>query len=160
MRPLSDSVTKVTGKTFSRKYVALGRVISHWTDIVGKDFASKAQPVKIQYRYKKKTAQKSNAKKEKPQATLEIATSSADATIMHYQKDVILERINQIFGDAWITAIRFVTTPANSAPRPRSMKKAMPLSADKKNYLSGALSDIQDEEMKARLEKLGWCLRM
>jgi len=108
MRPLSDSVTKVTGKTFSRKYVALGRVISHWTDIVGKDFASKAQPVKIQYRYKKKTAQKSNAKKEKPQATLEIATSSADATIMHYQKDVILERINQIFGDAWITAIRFV----------------------------------------------------
>ena len=151
MRPLSDAVTKVTGKTFSRKYVALGRVISHWTDIVGGDFASKAQPVKIQYRYKKKDTKK----KEKPQATLEIATSSADATIMHYQKDVILERINQIFGDDWITAIRFVTTPANSAPRPRILKKRSPLSADKKNYLSGALSDVQDEEMKECLEKLG-----
>lgn len=151
MRPLSDAVTKVTGKTFSRKYVALGRVISQWTDIVGKDFASKAQPVKIQYRYKKKDTKK----KEKPQATLEIATSTADATVMHYQKDVILQRINQIFGDDWITTIRFVTTPVNAKPRKKYGQKRVALSADKKNYLSAALSDIKDEDMKSCLEKLG-----
>lgn len=151
MRPLSDAVTKVTGKTFSRKYVALGRILSQWTDIVGKDFASKAQPVKIHYRYKKKD----KAKKEKPQATLEIATSSADATVMHYQKDVILQRINQIFGDEWITSIRFVTTPANRSPIPRRLKERLSLSDEKKNYLSSALENIQDEEMKARLERLG-----
>jgi len=152
MRPLSDAVIKVTGKTFSRKYVALGRVLNHWPDIVGHDFASKAQPVKIHYRPQKEIK---GRKAKPPEATLEISTSTADATVMHYQKDLIIERMNQIFGEKWITSVRFVTTPANAVRTVQKPRIKKPLSAEKKNYLSGALASIQDDDMKQRLESLG-----
>src|SRR5690606_15652877 len=92
---------------------------------------------------------------EKPQATLEIATSTADATLLHYQKDLILERINQIFGDSWISAIRFVPVASNApAARPRR-KLERPLNTEEKHYLSAALGGISDEDLEKRLAKLG-----
>jgi hypothetical protein len=106
MRPVSEAAARIADISFSRKYIALGRIVSHWGEIVGAQLAHKAQPVKINYRKKDRG--------QKPDACLDIAVSSADATLLHYQKDLILERINQIFGERWITAIRFVHAPANT----------------------------------------------
>lgn len=146
MRPISEATSRVTGQSFSRKYISLGRIVNCWREIVGPQLATKAQPVKINYRKKDKG--------QAPDATLEIATSSADATLLHYQKDLILERINQIFGDKWITAIRFVAVVANSASiKPK--KKQKPLTEDEKNHLSGMLESVPDEDLRARLENLG-----
>jgi hypothetical protein len=146
MRPLSEATSRIAGKNFERKYVALGRIIGHWTDIVGAKLADKAQPVKIVYR--KRDKQKT------PDALLEIAASSADATLLHYQKDLILERINQIFGDRWITAIRFVNIAANTATL-RKKKAQKPLTNPEKKHLSDMLQEIADEEIKKKLESLG-----
>ena len=104
LKLISDAVPKVTSKTFSRKYIALGRIVTHWEDIIGKEIADKAQPVKIHYR-------KAKDKQKKAEATLEVAVTSADAALLHYQKDVILERINQIFGDRWVTDLKFSHIP-------------------------------------------------
>ena len=147
MRQLSEAAARIASHNFSRKYVALGRIVNAWSDIVGQDLASKAQPVKINYR-------KPAKKGDKPKASLDIAVSSADATLLHYQKDLILERINQIFGEQWITGIRFVQVPANFEP-PKKQKVRKPLTSDEKNTLSGLLLDVEDEDIKTRLEKLG-----
>lgn len=147
MRPLSEAAARVAGKSFERKYIALGRIVSNWSDIVGAKLASKAQPLKILYRKKEK--------QEKPDAILEIATSSAEATLLHYQKDLILERINRIFGESWITGIRFVNTPANASPASRRKKNAAPLTNEKKKHLSHMLEDVADADIRARLETLG-----
>lgn len=148
MRPLSEATARIAGKSFERKYIALGRIVNHWDDIVGTKLADKAQPVKIHYRKNKKD------KKAKPHATLEIAASSSNATLLHYQKDLILERINQIFGERWITAIKFVHVPANTTSSFRKKTKR-PLTPSEKKALSGALVSVQDCDMKARLESLG-----
>lgn len=146
MRPLSEPTRKIVGQNCSRKYISLGRIISQWEEIVGSDFADKAQPVKLNYQKSKDT--------KKPKACLEIACSSAHATTMHYQKGVILERLNRIFSDAWITDIKFVTS--NLVNRPPEVKKSiLPLTEKEKKYLSDMLEDIQDDEIKQRLEKLG-----
>ncbi|HBH26165.1 MAG TPA: hypothetical protein DDX54_02030, partial [Rhodospirillaceae bacterium] len=100
MRPLSYSAGRVTAKICSRKFVALGRVLRHWEDIVGADLAAKAQPVRLTYRRTKG--------KDKPTATLHIATTPAQSTALHYQSGVILERINQVFGERWIARLAFV----------------------------------------------------
>ena len=122
-----------------------------WNEIVGPDLALKAQPVKL--RYSKQEFTKT------PSAILDISTSSADATLLHYQKDLILERINQLFGAGWVTGIRFVASVANTSKAPpRKTKK--PLTEQEKSYLSGILETVQDEDIKARLSSLGESILM
>lgn len=151
MRHISDSAARVSGKCFERKYIALGRIVKHWGDIVGQSLADKATPVKIHYRKKNKG---------KPaEAKLDIAVSSAHATALHYQKDLILEKINNIFGEQWVTAIRFVNIPVNSQEfKPKRIKK--PLTSDEKKTLSDMLVGVEDEDMQKRLLSLGESLIM
>lgn len=146
MRPVSEATAKVTNEIFGRKFIALGRIVSHWEDIVGKELATKVQPAGLQYRRYKDS--------KNPSAVLEIATSTAHATRLHYQKDLILERINQIFGEKWITAIRFVSTPSNSMG-PKKIQKRPLLSPDDENYIKQSLDSISDIEVRNRLEKFG-----
>lgn len=146
MRPLSEATARIAGKSFERKYIALGRIVNSWREIVGDKLADKAQPVKIHYRKSKD--------KKKPDATLEIATSSADATLLHYQKDLILERINQIFGERWITSLRFVNIPSNTAHKTAKKPKA-PLTENEKKTLSDMVFEIEDDTLRDRLENLG-----
>ena len=153
MKPLSEATAKIASKSFERKYIALGRIVKNWEEIVGAKLADKAQPVKIQYRYKSKNKNSKN-KGEKPTATLEIATSSSHATALHYQKDLILERINQIFGERWVTAIKFVNVPSNTIQKPKSKTKP-PLTTEEKKALSELTFSVEDEQMRKRLETLG-----
>jgi hypothetical protein len=151
LRPLSVSVSKLTSDAFARKFVALGRILSHWESIVGSDMSSKAQPVKLHYR-------KPKTRGEKPQASLDIGANSADAALLHYQKDLILERLNQIFGDNWITSIRFVHVAANSSAddwNGYKAKKNAPLSSEEQQRIAPALEAIEDEDLRKILEKLG-----
>lgn len=150
-RLISESIPKVAGNAFSRKYIMLGRLVTHWRDIVGPDMADKTQPVKIVYYKHKKAGEKAG---DAPSASLEISASTADATVLHYRKDLILERINQIFGSRWITAIRFVPVASNTAPTlPR--RRPRPLTPGQKAYLSGLLDTVEDPEIQERLKNLG-----
>lgn len=113
---------------------------------MGNDFADKAQPLKINYRKKGKDG--------KPYATLDIATSASNATILNYQKGVILERINSIFGDDWIKDIRFLVSEIAETDVIVKKRKT-PLTGTEKKYLSGVLEQIEDPDIKEKLESLG-----
>lgn len=125
----------------------LGRLVTNWPDIVGKDLADKASPVKIRYR---KVPGQKNA-----EAALDIAVSTADATLLHYRVGVILERINQIFGEQIVTSIRFVPLAANETPPKRRSLFKKPISPKDKAELANILENIDDVELKERLEVLG-----
>jgi len=145
MRPVSEPVSRISGKTFSRKYIALGRILSEWERIVGPEFSGKSVPVRLNYRKKGKTGA--------ALASLDIATSEAQATALHYQKDLILERINRVFGQGWINDIRFV--PVTGSAQKTAEKPKRLLTEDEKKFLSGMLEALEDQELKARLEVLG-----
>lgn len=147
LKPLSEKIPAIAGQVFSRKFVMLGRILTYWEDIVGKDLAHKTQPVKLQYKKPKEG--------EKATATLSIATSNAEATMMHYRKDLILERINQIFGERFVTAIRFVPNETAEQDYAKPIKPRKILTENDKTYLSGVLEDVEDQELKAVLESLG-----
>jgi hypothetical protein len=146
LKLISEAVPRVADKTFKRKYIALGRIVTHWKEIMGERLAAIAQPQKIHYR-------KARRKDQKPEATLEIATSSANASLLIMQKGVLLEKINHIFGEQWITDIKFVHAPANAPQKPR--KPIKPLTEQEKNSLSDMLENIDDPEMKERLMTMG-----
>ena len=150
LKRISDQVPQITSKVFARKYIALGRIVTHWDDIVGQEIASKAQPIKIHYR-------KAKVKGAKAEAWLDVAVTSADSTALHYQKDLMLERINQIFGERWISDIKFKHVPFD--PKKGKMpKKKMPLSPAEKKNLGEALEKIEDPDIKSRLLSLGTAL--
>jgi hypothetical protein len=146
MRSIAEATARITGKSCSRKYIALGKIVNCWNEIVGAELALKAQPVKLHYT--KREFSKT------PVAILDIAATSADATLLHYRKDLILERINQLFGEGWVTAIRFVAATANT-DRPVRRKTKKPLTEKEKTYLSGILETVQDEAIRASLSSLG-----
>lgn len=148
LRPLSRALPQVTAQACSRKYIMLGRLVTHWPEIVGEELAAKTQPLKLRYQ-KKKEKQKGPAT-----AALDIATSPAEATILHYRKDLILERINQIFGERWVTAVRFVPIASNKDIPVRRRKTPAPSIGEKK-YLAEMLENISDPDIYERLEKLG-----
>lgn len=145
---MSEATSRVIDQNCSRKYIALGRIVQHWADIVGADMAAIAQPAKMHY--SKKPGQKS------PEAILEIATSPAHATTLHYRKDLILEKMNRIFGADWVTGIRFTAKPAKlDLKKKRKKFIEKPLAPSQKADLASTLDAIADEEMKIKLEKLG-----
>ena len=146
MRPVSESTARIARHNFSKKFVAIGRIVEHWDEIMGNEFADKAQPVKLNYR--------KGVKGQKATATLDIATTSSYATTLPYQKGLILERINRIFGDQWITDVKFVASELSETPiTPK--KRNTPLTGSEKNYLSSVLDDVEDPDIKERLERLG-----
>lgn len=146
LKLLSNAVPAILGKTFERKYIALGRIVTHWNEIIGPDFADRAQPAKIHYKKPKNP-------KEKSTATLDIAASSADCAVLIYQKDVILQRINNIFGDAWVSDIKFLHREIKKASKPARRTKT--LTDGEKNHLSQMLEGIDDPELRETLEGLG-----
>lgn len=149
LKLISDSVPRVTDKTFKRKYIALGRIVTRWKDIMGEKMAGIAQPLKIRYRKPKR-------KGDRPEAILDIAASSANASLLVMQKGVLLEKINHIFGEQLVTDINFVHTPSNAAPKPKQPTKS--LTAEEKNSLSHMLKDIEDDAIRDRLEQMGKAL--
>ena len=124
----------------------LGRLVTQWADIVGPELAAKTQPVKTRYMKAGKNG--------KPVISLDIAVTPAEATLLLYRKDLILARINQIFGDDWVSAIRFVPIAANT-PAPRPRKTIKPLTPTEKTYLSGVLETVGDADLQASLQALG-----
>jgi hypothetical protein len=149
MKLISDSVPHVTDKTFKRKYIALGRIVTRWKDIMGEKMAHIAQPLKIRYR-------KPRRKGDRAEAILDIAASSANASLLVMQKGVLLEKINHIFGEPLVTDINFVHTPVKQATK--TTKKTKPLTEEEKNRLSHMLKDIQDNAIRERLENMGKAL--
>lgn len=143
---LSNAVPKVTGKVFGRKYIMLGRLLTQWTEIVGEDLAHKTTPVKLRSYKDHKTGKRSS--------TLDIAASTADATVLHYRKDLILERLNLLFGEGLITAIRFVPKSIDEK-KPVKSKFKKPLSLKEKTFLSDLLEDVEDDNIREKLQKLG-----
>lgn len=137
----------MSGMLSGKKYNMLGRIVTHWDKIVGADMAAKTLPGKLKYKYAKG--------KKTPEFTLEIETSSADATVMSYRVDLILARINQIFGEGLITSIKFVPLSSEKNTSLPLKRRKKPLSPHEKSYIQKAVADIDDDELQQKLESLG-----
>lgn len=152
LRPISRSVHQVSDKTFSRKHITLARMMQRWQDIIGTDLADQAQPYKIKYR------KHGQGNRKQSQAILVIAVHSAQSTLLHYRKDLILSRINQIFGQDWITDIQFKHIPANNQSKSRQWAKTPKtarLDPEEEKRLTNSLDNVCDDELRQRLDQFG-----
>lgn len=149
---ISSPVRQLTGRNFARKFITLGRVITYWPEIVGAQLAAKTCPVGMSVR--KSGSGKQGAGGKKLEAILEISASSAEATLLHYQKPLILERLRHTLGETIVVDLRIVHGGARLQPRTALMPPT-PLTNPDKTCQSMGLENIRDPELRAALESFG-----
>lgn len=142
LKPLSKTVIGLTKPLFQRKYIKLGRIYSHWEEIIGKEFLNVALPLDLHSRADKK--------KGGLFTTLTILTDSGTALALSYQKERILGRIEHIFGEALVNDLKIIQ--GQSFQTPSSKTPSAPLNTAKKEEISTLLEKIDDESLRRRLE--------
>lgn len=160
---VSRTIRDVTGKTFARKFITLGKVIQYWAEAVGPDIAAKAYPVGMSVRKNPKTGKEKKTGTMPNRdlvATLELAASSSEATLIHYQKKIILDRLALLIGADMIVDLKIVhnATPALTRMDLQENIRPFPLTDAQKHCLSPeqlGTDRITDDELRIALERLG-----
>ncbi|MCU0816988.1 MAG: DciA family protein [Cypionkella sp.] len=126
---------------------AVAKLLTHWEEVVGAEFARKTRPVKIGYG------------REGLGATLTLLTSGAEAPMIEMQKDRIREKVNTVYGYNAIARIHLTQTAATGfaegqaefTPAPRN-----PPAPDPEVVLAAreTAAPIRDEGLRQALETL------
>jgi len=125
-------------------------LLGSWEDIAGPEFADCTKPEKIVWQ---RRASEGQADGGFEPGTLVVACEGARALFLSHQLGEFIDRINGFFGFPAVQRIKIVQKPVTPLNRPK--RRALPLPQDKAQHLSKMLGDIEDDRLKAALEKLG-----
>jgi hypothetical protein len=123
--------------------VSIIRILTHWNDIVGQEMVSHTQPIKVFYRKQKNR----NTGELETIISLKIIADSAFGTIIAMRQNIILERLNRLFGT---TKFQKLSIDIGKISR----KSNLMIHPEPKHYDLN-LPDIEDAVLKSRLESLG-----
>lgn len=146
--PVSDLVSAIVDPVLRRRTgVSIGLVQS-WEEIAGERVAAHSMPEKILW-----PKRLSDDDPFEP-ATLVIACEGFAALALQHETAEVIARINAFLGFPAIGRIRIVQKSVLSMERlPRAKLRA--LTPAEEGRLAARLSDIEDEGLRAALEKLG-----
>ena len=152
-RAVGSFVPGLTRKAFEKFGFSAATLITDWPAIVGHDLAKQTSPEKLKWPRQPEVADAEGAKTSKTRqgATLFMRVEGSRALEIEYQRAQIAERVNAYFGYRAVADIRIVQAPL---PKPRAPRVARVTAADKV-----ALPSVQDESLRAALEKLGAGIR-
>ena len=125
-------------------------LLGAWEDIAGPDFADCTKPEKIAWQ---RHAGEADGDGGFEPGTLIVACEGARALFLSHQLGEMIGRINGFFGFPAIQRIRIVQKPVT--PPTRRKPRLAPLPADRAEALQGMLAEIEDDRLKAALERLG-----
>lgn len=120
-----------------------GKIITHWSQIVGERFASLALPEKIIF-----------PKGKKGEGILFLSVTSSGSLFIHYAQGLILEHVNTFFG---YKAISKLQMNHGFIPPQKEPEKAapLPLTEEEQEWLGRQIQSITDPDLKESLERLG-----
>jgi hypothetical protein len=145
---ISDLATAILDPVMRKRAgISIGLVQS-WEEIAGPRLAHQSRPEKIQW------PRRTHEDDPFEPATLVIACEGAAALFLQHETGEIIGRVNAFLGFAAIGRIKIVqkpmaTGPAKARPVPRSLSPA------EKSKISGTVEKIEDDDLRASLERLG-----
>lgn len=134
---------KIVKPVFKARGLMEGKIITHWSQIVGERFACLALAEKITFPRGKKT-----------EGTLHLSVTSSTALLLHYAQDLILEQVNIFFGYKALSKLH-MTHDFTPFKKPLPKAPPLPLSDEEKGWLQDQMRVIADPELKESLERLG-----
>jgi len=145
---VSDLATAILDPVLRRRAgISIGLVQS-WDDIVGPRLGRGSRPEKIQW-----PRRLSDDDPFEP-AVLVIACEGLAALHIQHETGEIISRVNAFLGFSAIGRIRIVQKPV-IAEKPRERPVLRPLAADEKARVERSVGKIEDDGLRASLERLG-----
>ena len=145
---LSEILGKVLEPVVAKRTGMQLELLAAWEELVGAEYAGTTKPQKINWPRR--------AHEDDPfePATLIVACEPATALFFFFFFAPILERTNQFFGFQAIKRIRILQKPVaeQTAEQPNL---AVKLSAEEESRLKGALTEIDDPQLRETLLRLG-----
>jgi hypothetical protein len=148
-RSLADVAGKCLADAFSRQGFASAELVTHWDEIVGREIAAHAEPMKIQW--------PRQAPSGAPElATLVLRVQGPSALEIQHLSNVILERVNGFLG--WRAIGRLALRQAPLQGRP---KRVPPPAIDPQaaKDVAATLTDIVDDGLRDALGRLGAAIK-
>jgi hypothetical protein len=146
--PVSDLATEILDPVLRKRAgISIGLVQS-WEEIAGPRLAGRSRPEKIQW------PRRLHEDDPFEPAVLVIACEGMAALHLQHEAGEIINRVNAFLGFTAIGRIRILQKPvltekARPKPAPR------PLTSAEKARLSGTVGKIEDDGLRASLERLG-----
>jgi hypothetical protein len=144
MKRLSTMIDPMIAPSAKARGFAIGRIVSHWHDIVG-DVSSWCRPDAVSFPRDSRT-----------DGTLRLQIASGRGPQAQAMSDIIIDRVNANFGYRAISRISLVNTlstlvqPASSKPAPRLNQIQHDIWT-----LDEKLKDVKSPELRAALRRLG-----
>ncbi|WP_315919319.1 DUF721 domain-containing protein [Mesorhizobium sp. SP-1A] len=123
-------------------------LVQSWEEIAGPRLAARSRPEKIQW------PRRLHEDDPFEPATLVIACEGLAALHLQHETGEIIGRVNAFIGFNAVGRIRIVQKPV-SAGKGKEKPVPRPLSETEKARLSGTVAKIEDEGLRASLERLG-----
>ena len=146
--PISDLATTILDPVLRKRAgISIGLVQS-WEEIAGPRLAARTRPEKIQW------PRRMNENDPFEPAVLVIACEGTAALYLQHETGEVISRVNAFLGFAAISRIRIVQKPvATASAEPRQAPR--PLTAVETSRLAGVVENIEDDGLRASLERLG-----
>jgi hypothetical protein len=146
--PVSDVATGILDPVLRKRAgISIGLVQS-WDEIVGPRLAAASRPEKIQW------PRRMNEDDPFEPAVLVVACEGMAALHLQHETGEIVSRVNAFLGFNAVGRVRIVQKPlTHPAGKPKPALR--PLSGSEKAKLSGIVAPVEDEGLRASLERLG-----
>ncbi len=142
LTPVFEAIRPLTKKVLGKHGFAEVDILTNWEQIVGEELASFCLPLKLD-----------NKKK-----TLSISTAGgAFALELKQRQNIILEKINSFLGFNAVTDLKIIQNSHNisAAQKPQENKHKKLVTAEQQNYIDNLVKDVDNQELKNILTKLG-----
>ena len=144
LRPLADSLQKVTRRTMGRYGFAQGGLLHDWPEIVGPQLAAICEPRRLSFPKRDRRSE----------GTLTLRVAPGQAVLLQHIEPQIREKVNGYLGYAAVARLRLqpgiLGKPIQSAAPPRRT-----LSPEAERRLQAKTDDIDDPDLRAALDRLG-----
>jgi len=147
-RPVADYVSHLLSPVIEQRAGMRMDLIASWEEIAGQEYSQYCRPEKLNW-----PRQIDDEDPFKP-AALVIACEASHVLFLQHDTAGLIKRVNTYFGFAAVDRIKLVQKPV-VAPVAKRRKTAKPLKKSKANELSTMLEGVEDEALRASLEKLG-----
>lgn len=146
--PVSDLATEILDPVLRKRAGISVGLVQSWEEIVGPRLSARTRPEKIQW------PRRLHEDDPFEPATLVVACEGSAALHLQHETGEIIGRVNAFLGFTAVGRLRIVQKPilnTASAPKPRPRQ----LTDTERSKLSGTVGMIEDEGLRASLERLG-----
>ncbi|ACI94091.1 protein of unknown function [Afipia carboxidovorans OM5] len=148
-KPLSALLAGVFNDVFKKQGFASRELVTRWSEIVGSDIATYAEPLKIQWQ------RPMEGQPDLP-ATLILRVEGPRALEIQHSSTVILERVNRFFGWNAIGKIALRQAPLSRREKHKAGRRPSETEiADK----ARELTSVDDEDLRTALARLATSIK-